>query len=364
LTGIHPYKGNHSTYGNNLKERMINNLSILSDASKDIKIPKFYQPLSDNNVVGMFKEIFDLNKRYLISLNGKVISNVVFATNVVSSDKLIFTTILDLQGSQIVNVICSRNFLCIETTDAMLIYNTPNKGIITNLYKTFTKTNIILSDKYVYSFKDGVLELFNTSSKRFIPIDNIKLRGSDIYLVKQYENILVIITKDDKIFKIFLDEVFSNTVKFTVQTVYSESFKKVEGLYQNIGVNTLMYYNYQDGKDLNFIMLDGNNLKDISQKDNVGIMTQVNAGKVEYQLFRVDKYGKLKYSQLPEKYPFTSNDKFIILLVDDKLSFIDKDTLQEAVSFDLNIQGNHNLLTTNAGIVLYNNTKVLIINSK
>jgi hypothetical protein len=153
-------------------------------------------------------------------------------------------------------------------------------------------------------------------------------------------------------------------VKFTVQTVYSESFKKVEGLYQNIGVNTLMYYNYQEGKDLNFIMLEGSNIKDIVQKDNVGIMTKVNGGKIEYQLFRVDKFGKIKYSQLVEKYPFTANDKFIILLVDDKLSFIDKDTLQEVVSFEINIQGNYNLLSTNAGLVLSNNNKVLIINSK
>lgn len=362
LTGIHPYKGNHSTYGNNLKERMINNLSILSSAASDIKIPKFYQPLSNANVIDMFKDIFDLNKRYLISLNGKVISNVVSSTNVVSSDKLVLTTVLELQGTQILNVVCSKNYICVETTDAILIYNTPNKGIVTNLYKTFNKTNIILSDKYVYSFKDGILEFFNTSSKRFVQISNIQLRPSDIYLVKQYENILVIITKDDKIFKIYLNEMFSNTVKFTVQTVYSESFKKVEGLYQNIGVNSLIYYN--NGKDLNFVTVDGSKIKDVIQKDNVGIMTLVNAGKIEYQLFRIDKYEKLKFSQLVEKYPFTANDKFIILLVDDKLSFIDKDTLQEVVSFEINIQGNYNLLTTNAGLVLSNNNKVLIINSK
>ncbi len=202
---------------------MINNLSVLSAASREITIPKFYQPLSNAGVINMFKEIFDLNKRYLISLDGKVISNVVFATKVTASDQLWFTTVLEVESTQIINVICSKNFLCVETTNEMLVYNTTNKGIVTNLFKTFNKTNIILSDKYVYSFKNGEFEIFHTASKRFTKINNIQLNERDIYLVKQYENILVIITKDDKMYKIYLDEVFSNTVKFTVQVVFSAS---------------------------------------------------------------------------------------------------------------------------------------------
>jgi hypothetical protein len=343
---------------------MINNLSILSDASKDIKIPKFYQPLSEPEVVHMFKDVFDFNRRFLISLDGKVITNVVFSSNVTASDKLLFTTILEVESTQIINVVCSKNFMCVETTNEMLIYNTSNKGIVTNLLKTFTKTNIILSDKYVYSFKGGELEYLNTSSKRFVKINNLQLDEREIYLVKQYENILLIITKDNKMYKIYLDEIFSNAVRYTVQTVFSESFKKIEGLFQNIGVNTLMYYNYQEGKDLNFIMLDGNNLRDISQKDSCGIMTLIVAGKVEYHLFRIDKFANIKSVVLPDKYQFTTNDKFIILLVDNKISFMDKASLQEVASFDVSTQGNYNLLATNAGLVFYNSNKVLIINSK
>jgi hypothetical protein len=253
--------------------------------------------------------------------------------------------------------------MCVETSLEILIYNSANKGIVTSFYKTFKKTNIILSDRYVYSFLDGVLELFNPGSKRFVPVTNVQFRSMDIYLVKQYENILIVITKYDKLYKIFLDEVFSGTVKFTVQDVYSESFKKVEGMYQVTGIRTLVYYNYQ-GKDLNFIAIKGNNIKDVIQKDDVGIMTVINNGKLEYQLFRIDRYGEIKYSLLPERYQFTSNDKFIILLVDNKISFVDKVTLQEATSFEVDNIGAYSILFTNAGLVLYSSKKVLIINSK
>jgi len=365
LTGIHPYKGFHSVYGNNLKDRMINNLSILSKESKNIKIPKFYQPLQDTNIVDMFKEIFDLNKRFLITMDGKTVATVKF-TGTVISDKLLFTELFNIMNNQsseqIMEVSVSNSLLNIRTNQHSYLYSTPNKGIITSENKIVPDVNIILTEKNIYGFKDGSLKLYNKITKCFDEIKNIKLYKDEIYLIKQYENILLIITKNDKLYKLYLDEIFNGSIQFTVSDVYYESFKKNEGLYQSIGVNAIIYYN--NGKELNNITIQGNNIKDVIQKDNIGILTVKNNNKIEYQLFRIDKHNNIKTSVLPEKYPFTSNDKFVILLRDDKISFIDKETLQEVTSFEINVQGDYDILTTNAGIILYSKEKVLLVNTK
>jgi serine/threonine protein kinase len=364
LTGIHPYKGFHTIYGNNLKDRMINNISILSRENKNIKIPKFYEPLQDTNVIDMFKEIFDLNKRFLINMDGKTIGSVKF-TGTIVSDKLLFTELFNSNkndNEQLIEVTVSNSHLNIKTTLHNYLYYTPNKGIVVHENKIVPDINMVLTDNNAYGFKDGVLKLYNKVTKTFNEITNLKIYKHEIYLIKQYENILVVITKNDKLYKIYMDEIISSNVRYSVTEVYYESFHKNEGMYQNIGNRKMIFYN--NGKDLTSVFLNENNIKDVIQKDNVGIATVNKNNKIEYQLFRIDKYAQIKTSVIPEKYPFTSNEKFIIIARDDKISFIDKETLQEVTSFEIDMNGSFNILSTNSGIILYDREKVLLVNSK
>ena len=72
----------------------------------------------------------------------------------------------------------------------------------------------------------------------------------------------------------------------------------------------------------------------------------------------------MKAKEIGDVYPYSSNDKFIILYNEDKLHFLDKETLNEIVAFDTIGLDNYNILFTNGGIVAYNHTKVNILNTR
>ena len=68
--------------------------------------------------------------------------------------------------------------------------------------------------------------------------------------------------------------------------------------------------------------------------------------------------------QIPEQYNFTANEKFILLFKDDKLRFLDKETLNEVISFKINDVDDYQMLSTKSGIIAYNSSNVKLLNTK
>ena len=124
--------------------------------------------------------------------------------------------------------------------------------------------NIILTDKYIYGLKGNKLKLFDIKKQEFIDITSLAI--NNIHCIKQYENILLIITANDTMYKVYLDETFCNSVKYTVENVYHKSFIKRDGLFQRLGINNIIFYN--NGKTLNSCIYP-NNIADIQQEFNV-----------------------------------------------------------------------------------------------
>lgn len=162
-------------------------------------------------------------------------------------------------------------------------------------------------------------------------------------------------------YKIYLDETFCNSVKYTVENVYHKSFIKRDGLFQRLGINNIIFYN--NGKTLNSCIYP-NNIADIQQVGNVGLITSVQNSKIVYELFSINKMGKMNTIQIPEQYNFTANEKFILLFKDDKLRFIDKETLNEVISFKINDVDDYQMLSTKSGIIVYNSSNVKLLNTK
>lgn len=356
LTGIHPYKGFHAIYGNVLKDRMIHNLSIISKESDKIKIPKFYQPINDKNLLFEFDEIFNKNKRFLIDLNGIQLQTVSF-DGITVSDDLIITS---LYNGIVKNVITSKSFLCITTEVSHVIYKTLAKGIV-QPYLTIDKdVNIILTDNLIYGYKDGLLKYYSDTNKEFVEIDGLKLKN--IHIIKQYENILLVITKDDTIYKIYLDKIFGKNIQYSMFQSYYNSFTKYNGLIQRIGEHNFIYYN--NGKDLIQIQYP-DKIKDIIQVDDVGIVSKIDSSnKIVYELFSIDKFGTIKRNIIDDNYQFTVNDNFIILYKDDAIHFIAKDTLMEVVSFNVIGLDMAELVNSNSGIISFTDKEVKMFNRK
>lgn len=356
FTGIHPYKGIHNVYRDNLKDREVNDLSLVNKKEfSNIKVPKFYKSITDLNLLGMFDKLFNNNERFLIDLYGAVIKQIKF-DNVICSDDLLITTIL---SENIISITSSQNYMCVTTDTHHIIMSTVSKGIVMNTVSIDKSIHIILTDKYIYGLKGNKLKLYDIKSQSFIDIKSLDI--TNIHCIKQYENILMVITTNDTMYKIYLDEYFCNSVKYSIDEVYHKSFIKHDGLFQRIGNNHVIFYN--NGKTLSSYIYQ-NNISDIQQVGNVGLITSIQNSKVVYELFSINRMGKMNTIQIPEQYNFTANEKFILLFKDDKLRFIDKETLGEIVSFKINDIDDYQILSTKAGIVAYNNSNVKLLNTK
>lgn len=356
FTGIHPYKGIHNVYRDNLKDREINNLSLVNKKEfNNIKVPKFYKPINDSNLLNLFERLFNNNERFLIGLNGTVIKQIKF-NKVLQSNDLLITNILT---DNILSITASQTYMCITTNTHHLIMSTHTKGVVMNVVAIDKSIKVILTDKYIYGFKNGKLKLYDSKKQEFVEITSLSI--NNIYCIKQYENILLIITSDDVMYKVYLDEVFCNSVKYSVDNVFHKSFIKRDGLFQRLGKNSLIFYN--NGKTLNSYFYQ-NNISDIQQVGNVGLITSVQNSRVIYELFSIDRMGKMNSIQIPESYSFTANDKFILLFKDDKLRFIDKDTLNEVAAFKVDDIDDYQLVSTKSGIVAFNINNVKLLNTK
>lgn len=356
FTGLHPFKGIHNVYRDKLKDREINNLSVISNHVKDIKIPPFYMPITDDNLLNTFKEIFNENKRFLIDLTGKQIKQMIFNGTIIS-DNLLITTIFN--NLSILNVSSSKSFICITTDTEYIIMKTPAKGIITNLVTIKKDMEIILTDKHVIGLKNGVLYAFNDATKTFVELTGIKL--NHIHVIKQYENILFAITKEDIAYTINLDEIFRNNVLYSSRNMYHKSFFKYEGLIQRVGKANYIFYS--NGKSINQLMYP-EKIEDLSQIENIGIVSKIGNNGIEYELFTIDKYDNIKRVNIPEKYNFTLNDKFIILYKDNSLSFIDRETLIEVAAINVTGLNNYAILSNKSGIMAFNQTEIKLLNTK
>lgn len=355
LTGIHPYKGFHNTYGNVLKDRMIHNLSIISNEANNIKIPKFYQPISDKNLLSEFEDIFNKNERFLIDLKGVKIQTVSFDGITISND-LIITTVY---SGTIKQVISSKSYICVTTDTSHVIFKSLAKGVVQPFLTLNNDVHIILTDKYIYGYKDGTLKYYNEKSSQFVEIDGLSFK--DVYLIKQYENILLVLTKNDLAYKIDLDVLYGNSVQYSTFESYYKSFKKYNSVVQRIGDTNYIFYN--NGKDLNQIVYPSI-IKDVIQVDNVGIVSKVENNQIVYELFSIDKFGKVKRNVIDANYPFTANKDFIILYKDDGIHFLAKDTLMEVVSFGVTGLDMAEFINSTSGIIAYTDKEVKILNRK
>lgn len=360
FTGMHPYKGMHSVYRDRLKDREINNISLLNEKElPNIKTPKFYTPLPDGPVKDMFYDLFQLNKRFLIDMRGKTVTSVQFDAIVRSNDLIIKQIVADRS----MTAVCASNtMLAVSFGDGRKtkIFNCAGKGIVMNLSEAEADSNIILTDNEIYAFRYGQLQHFNRNAGKFETQSSLVFNS--IRCVKQYEDLLLVVTDDDKMYTVRLNEYHMGNIGYDVIDTYAKSFVKVEGLHQVLGSNSVLFYNSGTGRLQTYIL--DKRIIDVVQNGTTGIYTVKENRRIKHYLFNINRYGTMKTKEIAERYPYTSNDKFIILYEDDKLHFFDKETLNEVTAFETIGLDGCNIQFTNAGILAYGNGKVSLLNTK
>jgi hypothetical protein len=359
LTKIHPYKGVHSKY-QGLAERMIHKLPILINDPKLI-IPKCYKPLNDKYLNEQFEKIFIKGERFPISLNKNI--NVIVTKKkqtVIKTDKLMINEIL--MNNDIISITNSNKYCCVKTKTNLIIYDTSLKGYIKKLYELNSDYDAYFpTDENIILKKDNELYFIKDKNKGTIEkIENIKF--DKLLYLNQYKNVLLAI-QDNISYKIYLNDILNNNIKFELFNIYGKSMKKIEGLVQNISGN---YYAFNESNNkLNHIHIPYS-LKDIYQVNNVGVIQYFENDSIKHKLFNI-KGLVPSFSDEINGFRYIGNKEnaFIIVPEDNFIKILRIEDFSEIVNFECPISSTDSqCFNTISGILMLSDNNLYLINTK
>ncbi len=369
LAFTHPFKGVHKKFMK-LSDRIIHKIPVFAN-DPDLIVPKCYEQINDPNLMGQFKRFYMNGERFLMSLSDINANLLVVAVNQPSlikkyeQDDLIITSISD--NNHVKNIFCTDTKLIVETENDFLIYDARNKGYV-NLKDTISKK------EYSQVFVGNKNILFRKDKNLFVYVDIGKLTQitsfvlPDKYVHRQYEDILVVIDYDN-MYKIFIDDVFGSVVKLTTTSVFGKGFQSYQSLIYNSGGKQNVFYN-ESGREISIVHLPVK-IQDLSQIKNVGVIQYIENKEVKYKFFKV-KDLKLNVSQNEihnwSDFAFRgdgSGEGFIFMPVDDAIKIMRTQDFAEVSEMKCSlVSSTSTLRNTNAGLVLFDNEKVWLLNKK
>lgn len=369
LSFTHPFKGIHKQYMK-LSDRMIHKIPVFKN-DPDLKVPKCYEPINDTNLMGQFNRLYIQGERFLMSLSAVNANLVVVAMNQPSlvkkyeQDELIITYI---SGDEAVrNIFCTDNKLVVETEKDFLVYDAKNKGYV-NLTDTISKKDydqVFVGNKNIILRKDKNIFVYNGGGKA-TKITSFSL--PDNYMLKQFEDILVVIDYDN-MYKIFLDDTIGSVIKLTTLNVFGKGFKNYQSLIYNFGGSQNILYN-ESGKEMSIVNLPVA-IQDLYQNKNMGVIQYVEKKEIKFKFFKI-KNLKMNVSQNEisgwNNFAFKGDgtgEGFLFVPQDDAIKIVRSQDFAEISELKCNLVSAESILkNTNAGLVLFDNGKVWLLNKK
>jgi len=369
LSFTHPFKGIHKQYMK-LSDRMIHKIPVFK-TDPDLKVPKCYEPINDTNLMNQFTRFYIQGERFLMSLSAVNANLIVVTMNQPSlvkkyeQDDLIITYISGDEGVK--NIFCTDNKLIVETDKDFLVYDTRNKGYV-NLTDTISKKDydqVFVGNKNIILRKEKNLFVYNGTGKS-TQITSFKL--PDSYMIKQFEDILVIIDYDN-MYKLFLDDTIGSVIKMTTVGVFGKGFQSYQSLIYNSGGSQNILYN-ESGKEMSIVNLPVR-IEDLYQNKNTGVIQYVEKKQIKYKFFKI-KNLKMNVSQNEitgwSNFAYkidSSGEGFIFMPQDDSIKIVRTQDFAEISELKCNLVSSESVLkNTNSGLVLFDNGKVWLLNKK
>ncbi len=363
ITTVHPYKGIHQKY-KDIQDRMIYKLSILKN-DPNLKIPKCYEPITDQNLLNQFERIFNEGERFLLNLNPttKIITKIkTHKPTSITKGELVMKEIFK---GNIEYMACSNVFGCILEDANIHIYDLTYKGHAKPVY-TLSKPSgfrgIFPTDKNVIIFIDKLLYKIDLNRKQNILIQGFQ--PTEIITHYQIDNTLIVITNDNR-YQINLDGILNNYIQTTLIPTYGKGYSNLNGLIQRINGKNFIYYQSHDILNTVSFPLP---LKDIYQKGNVGIAHFIEDDKERFSLFVINGLDAIlsddSYDNL-RNFGYNKDNGYIILPEDDNLTFLRAKDFYPIAKYECDLVDEMSqVFNSNAGIVVNNGTQVFLINKK
>ena len=370
LTYTHPFKGVHKKYLK-LSDRMIHKIPVFAK-DPDLKIPKCYEPISDNNLMKQFEKLYLNTERFILSLANINANYVVIAVNQPSlvkkyeQDDLIITYVLGDQ-EKVKKVFATENKLVIETLKEFLIYDVSIKGVVsfTDRIEKSEYDKVFIGNKNILAKKGKELYVY-LGKGVFKKNESIIFPDKAIY--SQHESILHVIGVDSMC-KIFIDECFGSHVRYTTIPVFGKGFKNYRGLVWNSGGKHNLFYNFKN-KDTSIVQMPFL-IEGAVQHKNIGIVQYQENNEIKQRFFKI-KNGKLNMAQneldniTNFAYKETGDEEgFIFMPCDDSIKVLRTQDFAEISEIKCNlISSESTVFNTNAGILLFDSGKVWLLNKK
>ncbi|MDF1547043.1 MAG: hypothetical protein P1P88_04430 [Bacteroidales bacterium] len=365
FTYTHPFKGIHQKY-KTLADRMIHQIPVFVDDPL-LTVPKCYEAVENKEVQTEFEQIYINGERFLFSVKGTtriatVPKPVLIAKH--QEDHILINVIF--QNSTIINVRFNHHLGYIETSEKFIIFSARDKGYLSkkNELSKADYHTLYLGNETIIAQKNN--QLFHiTDNNKVVEITNFKLpENSYTY---QLENVLIVVGQG-QMFWLYLDEVLNHSIRNKRIEVFTEALSHHNGLIQNTGGVQRMFYH--TGKDLATVKLP-KKVKQLFQKGNTGIIQYIENDQLINQYFRIDG---LNFQLMPIKpdnllefglMPGENTDGFIFEPEDNMLLIRRINNIEIVSEIKCSkISRQSTLMYTKAGIIVWEQDKVFLLNQK
>lgn len=369
LAFTHPFKGIHKKYMK-ISDRMIHKLPVFINDS-ELKTPKCYEPIQDNNFMGQFERFYLRGERFLLSLSNVNPNLIVLAVKnsapvkTYDQGELLITHIIG--DCKIKEVFATNTLLVVETDIDFRIYDAKNKGYVM-LSDTISKQDfdkVFVGNKNILLKKDKSLYIYAGKGKT-TKITSFEF--PDKYISKQYEDILVVIDYDN-MYKIFIDETLSTIVKVSQLSVYGKGFQSYNSLIYNTGGKQQLFYN-ESGREMS-IVSSPLAIRDIYQQSNIGMVQYTEKSETKYKLFKIkDSKINIASAEMPGWSNFCfrktdSHEGFVFVPSDNQIFIYRTQDFAKISEMQCDLVSSESVLkNTNSGLILFDNDNVWLLNKK
>lgn len=375
LAFLHPFKGMHDTY-KKLADRMIHKLPIFIN-DPNIKIPKCYEPIQDQNFIKQFKDMYLNGERFILSITG--VNNNIIAVSPLAKpslvkkyeqDELIVTMIS--QSEEVVNINFLDNQGVIETKTEYVIYDTRNKGYV-NLRYRINKSEwdkVFIGNEKVLLKKGSELWLYKGGDK-YEKMKNFSF--PDKHIITQMGNILIVIGEDD-MYKLFLDEIGPEMIVMNHTSVFGRGFTNHNGFIHNSSGKQNIFYN--SGREVSIVQ-SPLKIQGIYQDKNLGIVQYVEKGKIKQKFFKINRMsikisqgdidGMRNFAYMPtlDSGGKSQGEGLIFSPEDDKILIYRSEDFEKVGEMNCTLVTSQTVLQkSGAGIIAWEGNEVAILNKK
>lgn len=341
LTYVHPLKYLIKGEVQNLQDRALKGLSYLSNLN--IVIPPLYQKLPQN-IEDQFKDIFK-GRRFLIDFTGTTpVTMFAPKQNVVSSN----VNMREITEAYKI-YFCHDHFSYQKKDGSWGIYSCFTKG-----YPSVVKDNIVANELYIArgyyaTINQNVLTMHNGTTMRALSPNSTHFHNGQLFCLE-----------DDSAFVYDLSMQMVNTIASKRTVVYSKSISIKDSVMQYFGKKTSVI-DFVNGDMILYDVVP--TIKNAINVNDYMCIEYVENNKIIYGMFKKNglKLDKLFY--LDSLVTFTSAKNIIFVPQNGEIHIYNDSSLIEKLDVP-NCTTSSILHMTSAGIVMFENNQIYILNKK